>query len=78
MEKLIGPLFGQFKQEIHMDIQQLVAEGNRVVAVTSGTTETLDGRQYNNSYCWVSRVQDGKLAAVIEYSDTELITSVFG
>jgi hypothetical protein len=78
MEKLIGPLFGQFKLGIHMDIQQLVAEGNRVVAVTSGTTGTLDGRPYNNSYCWVSRVQDGKLAEVIEYSDTELITSVFG
>ena len=78
MEKLIGPLFGQLKQGIHMDIQQLVAEGERVVAVTSGTAETLDGRPYNNSYCWVVRVQNGKLAEVIEYSDTELITSVFG
>ena len=78
MEKLIGPLFGQLKQGIHMDIQQLVAEGERVVAVTSGTAETLDGRPYNNSYCWVIRVQNGKLAEVIEYSDTELITSVFG
>ena len=78
MEKLIGPLFGRLKQGIHMDIQQLVAEGDHVVAVTSGSSETLDGRPYNNDYCWVIRIRDGKLAEVTEYSDTELITSVFG
>jgi ketosteroid isomerase-like protein len=78
MEKLIGPLFGQLKQGIHMDIRQLVAEGDHVVAVTSGTSETLDGRPYNNDYCWIIRIRDGKLAEVTEYSDTELITSVFG
>ena len=78
MEKLLGPLFGQLKQGIHMEIRQLVAEGDHVVAVTSGTSETLDGRPYNNSYCWVIRIRDGKLVEVTEYSDTELITSVFG
>ena len=78
MEKLIGPLFGRLKQGIHMDIKLLVAEGDHVVAVTSGTSETLDGRPYNNSYCWVIRIKDGKLAEVTEYTDTELITEVFG
>ncbi len=78
MEKLIGPLFGRLKQGIHMDIELLVAEGDHVVAVTSGSSETLDGRPYNNNYCWIIRIRDGKLAEVTEYSDTELITSVFG
>ena len=78
MEKLLGPLFGQLKQGIHMQVHRLVAEGDHVVAHASGTAETLDGRPYNNSYCWIIRVQDGQLAELIEFVDTELVTSVFG
>ena len=78
MEKLLGPLFGQLKQGIHMEAHLLVAEGDYVVAQTSGSAETLDGRPYNNSYCWVIRMKDGKLAEVTEFLDTELVTSVFG
>lgn len=78
MEELLGPLFGQLKQGIHMEVQRMVAEGDYVVAQTSGTAETLDGRPYNNSYCWIIRVKDGKLAEVTEFLDTELASSVFG
>jgi ketosteroid isomerase-like protein len=78
MEKLLGPLFGQLKQGIHMEVVRLVAEGDHVVAQASGTAETLDGRPYNNSYCWIIRIQDGKLAELTEFLDTELVTSVFG
>jgi len=28
MDRLLGPLFGQLKQGIHMDIERLVAEGD--------------------------------------------------
>ena len=78
MEELLGPLFGQLKQGIHMEVQRLVAEGDYVVAQTSGTAVTLDGRPYNNSYCWIIRVKDGKLAEITEFLDTELVSSVFG
>ncbi len=78
MEKLLGPLFGQLRQGIHMDVLRLVAEGDHVVAQTAGRAETLDGRPYNNSYCWVIRIRDGQFAEVTEYLDTELVTSVFG
>lgn len=78
MEELLGPLFGQLKQGIHMEVQRMVAEGDYVVAQTSGTAETLDGRPYNNSYCWIIRVKDGKLAEITEFLDTELVSSVFG
>ena len=77
MEKLLGPLFGQLKQGIHMQVHRLVAEGDYVVAQTSGTAETLDGQPYNNQYCWIIRIKDGKFSKVTEYLDTELVTSVF-
>ena len=77
-EELLGPLFGQLKAGIASQIEQLTAEGDIVVAQTSGTAETIDGTPYNNSYCQVIRIRDGRIAAVKEYMDTALIDSVFG
>ena len=74
-EKLLGPLFGQLKSGIHTTIHRLIAENDHVVALTSGTAETTDGRPYNNTYCQVIRVRDGKFAEVTEYMDTALIAS---
>ena len=78
MEKLIGPLFGQLEAGISSTIHSLIAEGDQVVALTSGTATTKDGRPYNNSYCHVIRLRDGKFAEVKEYFDTALAASVFG
>ena len=77
-ENLLGPLFGRLKAGIHMDILRLVAEGEYVVAQMRGSAETHQGQPYNNTYCWIIRLRDGKFAEVTEFSDTELITSVFG
>ena len=77
-EKLIGPLFGRLKAGIAMQVHRLMAEGDHVVAQTSGTAETHDGRPYNNTYCWIIRLRDGKFAEITEYMDTELATAVFG
>ena len=42
------------------------------------TAETVDGRPYNNRYCHVMRILDGKIIEVTEYFDTELTSSIFG
>jgi ketosteroid isomerase-like protein len=78
MENLLGPLFGQLEAGIRSEIVQLVAEGDHVVALTSGTARTKDGREYNNSYCHVIRLRDGQFVEVTEYFDTHLTGTVFG
>lgn len=78
VEELIGPLFGQLKAGISSQIERLTAEGDTVVAQTSGTAETVDGTPYNNTYCQVIQVRDGQIADVKEYMDTALIDAVFG
>ncbi len=78
LEGLLGPLFGQLKSGITSKIERLVAEGDMVVAQTSGTAETIDGTPYNNTYCQVIRIRGGQIAEVMEYMDTALIESVFG
>jgi uncharacterized protein len=77
-ENLLKPLFSQLKSGISSQIERLTAESDIVVAQTSGTAETLDGTPYNNTYCQVIRIHDGKIAEVKEYMDTALINSVFG
>jgi ketosteroid isomerase-like protein len=77
-EDLLGPLFGQLKSGIASRVERLTAEGDIVVAETTGTAETADGRPYNNTYCQVMRIRDGQIAEVKEYMDTALIDSVFG
>jgi len=78
MEKLLGPLFGQLKAGISSSVDNLLGEDDYVVALTSGTAETIDGRPYNNRYCQVIRIRDGKFVEVAEYFDTELTSSIFG
>ncbi len=76
--ELLGPLFGQLKAGIASEIERLTAEGDIVVAETRGTAETLDGKAYNNRYCQVITVRDGRIADVLEYMDTALVDAVFG
>jgi ketosteroid isomerase-like protein len=75
---LLGPLFGRLKAGIHMEVHRLVAEGDHVVAVMSGRAETLEGVPFNNQYCWLVRVGNGKMAEVTEFMDTGLVQQVFG
>lgn len=77
-ENLLGPLFGNLRAGIASEIERLTAEGDIVVAQTSGTAEAIDGTPYNNTYCQVIEIRDGKILAVKEYMDTALIDSVFG
>lgn len=78
MEKLVGPLFGQLKAGISSSIEKLFGEDDYVIALTSGSAETIDGRPYNNRYCQVIRVRDGKFVEVTEYFDTALAERLFG
>lgn len=78
VEELLGPLFSQLKAGISSQVERLTAESDIVVAQASGTAETLDSTPYNNTYCQVIRIRDGKIAEVKEYMDTALIDSVFG
>lgn len=78
LSEVIGPLFGQLKAGIFSTIDNLVAEDDVVVAQTRGQAEMKDGRPYNNSYCHVFRIRDGRIVEVTEYLDTQLVREVLG
>ncbi|MEW6107187.1 MAG: nuclear transport factor 2 family protein, partial [Bacillota bacterium] len=61
---------------IVMTIDRLIAEGDYVVEQARGQSRTKDGRDYNNTYCRVWRIVDGKVKSVNEYMDIELARSI--
>ena len=75
-------LFGRLAEQlddngIRAEVQNTIAEGNTVVAQVQGTAQTKTGRSYNNTYCFVIDIHDGKIKHWTEYLDTELVTATF-
>lgn len=79
LDRLIYPLFSQMESMGTGVTNNVVAEGDYVVIQTRGSgRRTKTGKDYNNTYCIVYRLADGKVKEVTEYCDTELITAAFG
>lgn len=74
-EQLLRPLFSHFATQYTNTAQRFIAEGEWVVVECHGKVTTKSGQPYDNRYCWVCRVEDGKLLEVIEYMDTELVAT---
>jgi ketosteroid isomerase-like protein len=58
---------------IAMTVENLIADGDYVAEQSHGKARTKDGKDYNNTYCRVWRITDGKIRAMQEYLDTELV-----
>ncbi len=56
---------------------RFIADGDYVVIEASGENATPEGKAYNNKYCWVCRISEGRLHELHEYMDTELVTETF-
>jgi len=79
LDKLIYPLVGQMESMGTGTTDNVIAEGDYVVVQTRGQgRKTKTGNSYNNTYCIVYKIADGKVKEVTEYCDTELITAAFG
>jgi ketosteroid isomerase-like protein len=81
-QKVLNELLGQLRARIDGRIKTIghrfIAEGDYVVVEARGNNVTKAGLPYNNAYCFVVRLTDGKLREITEYMDTALVTSVLG
>ena len=78
MSELVGPLFGQLEGPLAMTGDRFIADGDHVVVEASGKSTLKSGKSYNNKYCWVFRLEDGRIKEVTEYMDTQLVVMTFG
>jgi len=78
VDRILAPLGAQLEGPLTITIDNLIAEGDFVVVQSHGRSTTRKGVPYNNTYCQVFRITDGKIREMTEYLDTELVTKAFG
>jgi ketosteroid isomerase-like protein len=78
LNELLRPLFARFADQYTNTAHRFIAEDDYVVVECRGRVTTKSGAPYNNTYCWVCHVADGKLQELTEYLDTELVTAALG
>jgi uncharacterized protein len=78
IDKLLTPLIAQLNGPICVTADRFIAEDDYVVMQGHGTATTKTGKPYNNTYCMVWRIAQGKIQEMTEYLDTELVTAAFG
>jgi ketosteroid isomerase-like protein len=78
VSKLFGAMRAKIADRILTVPRRIVADGDLVVVEARGNNVTRDGKPYCNSYCFVFRLADGRLKELVEYFDTELVTSALG
>jgi uncharacterized protein len=75
---LMEPLFARFASRYTNTATRFIAEDDHVVVQCQGNVMTKSGVPYNNSYCYVCRMENGQLKELTEYLDTELVTRALG
>lgn len=78
LSELFPVLRERIEGRIKMMAQRILADGEHVVVEARGDNVTKAGGRYDNSYCFVFRLANGKLVEVTEYMDTELVTAALG
>jgi uncharacterized protein len=74
-DELMRPLFAQFADRYTNKATRVLADGDLVVIECRGKVTTKTGKPYNQTYCYVCRMDQGKVRELTEYLDTELVAT---
>jgi ketosteroid isomerase-like protein len=72
---LLRPLGRQLGGPSIIKAHHILVEDDYVAVQATGHNTTVSGKPYENRYCWVIRMQEGKMTELTEYADTQLIAS---
>jgi ketosteroid isomerase-like protein len=75
-ERLLKPLYAQFTAPSRISPVRILADGDHVVVECHGDATTVSGERYANTYCFVIRMEAGRLREMTEYMDTALVERV--
>jgi len=72
VNELMRPLFRQFADQYTARAIRIVSEDDVVVVEARGQVTTKSGKPYDQTYCYVFHLTDGKVRELTEYLDTDL------
>jgi ketosteroid isomerase-like protein len=59
-----------------LPVESMCSKGPLVAVETRGVGQMKNGTHYDNRYCWVVEVKDGKVFAVREYMDSYYVSTL--
>jgi ketosteroid isomerase-like protein len=74
IDELMRPLFSQFAGPYRNAASRIIADEDHAVVECHGEVTTKSGKSYNQTYCYVCRIANGKVRELTEYLDTELVS----
>jgi uncharacterized protein len=72
-----GKMASKLATPIQASLRHIIADDPMVALVFDGRATGKNGTDYQQTYCWVLRVESGKIREGTAYLDTELITKLF-
>jgi ketosteroid isomerase-like protein len=63
--------------ELKIVLHDVIADGDKVAVQFESHAAGKNGLAYDQRYCWMLRMADGRVREVIAYLDTELVTKLF-
>ncbi len=77
LAELLEPLFAGFAGPPYRATpERILADGDHVVVLARGAATTRAGARYDNEYCYVCRLEGGRIVELVEYLDTALVDAV--
>jgi uncharacterized protein len=78
LDDLHGHVRSRLAERARTIAHRFIADGDHVVVEARGDNLTKAGVRYDNDYCLVFRLEDGKIREVREYCDSALVERVLG
>jgi uncharacterized protein len=75
LNDLLGPVRSQLVERVRLTARRILADADHVIVEAKGRATTRNGMPYNNDYCFIYRLADGKITEVTEYLDTALASA---
>jgi ketosteroid isomerase-like protein len=75
-KEYLGQVASYLSEMIVVELTNVVVTGEWVFTEGTGHGVTKKGLDYDNDYCLVWQVRDGKVIRFVEYCDTELVSTV--
>ena len=75
-DQMFRPLIAQYADRYTNTPATILADGDFVIVESRGAVTTKTGKAYNNRYCFVIEMADGKMRELREYCDTALADEV--
>ncbi len=75
--ELVGRVGAGLSKPISLEVENFLPSGEWVVVECRGTATMASGQPYDNRYCLLFRVVDGKVVEFKEYNDSALVIEKF-